>query len=92
MNPSFIVLYVAAALLVAYLGRSRLMGFLGFMVLALLIHPAFALAVLILTTPVTWRRGAKEPPEFRPLREGERRPFLPQRRRKPAADPPPSEP
>lgn len=78
MSPTFVVLYVLACLLVGTLGRGRLIGMIGFTLLALLVHPLVALVVLILTAPVSWRK--KDDKVFRPLRPGERRPFFPQRR------------
>lgn len=75
MSPTFVVLYVVACLLVGTLGRGRLIGMIGFTLLGLLVHPAVALVVLVLTAPVSWKRRAAQ--AFRPLREGERRPFFP---------------
>jgi hypothetical protein len=75
MNPTFIILYVLACLLVGTLGRGRLIGMIGFTLLGLLVHPVVALVVLVLTAPVSWKRRATQ--AFRPLREGERRPFFP---------------
>ncbi len=78
MNPTFYLIYVVACLVVGALGRGRLIGMIGFTLLGLLVHPLVALLVLVLTAPVSWKARVRK--VFRPLRDGERRPFFPQRR------------
>jgi hypothetical protein len=45
---SLFVLYVLASLFVGYLGKDRLIGFLGFFVLSLLVTPVVSSIVLFL--------------------------------------------
>jgi len=58
---ALIVLYVIWALIIAYVGRYRRMGFIGTFLLSLLITPLLMMLVLAMTGPardVEWR--AKE--------------------------------
>jgi len=43
------ILYIAAALAVAFLGRHRQIGFIGFLLVALLATPVVALIVLMIS-------------------------------------------
>ena len=55
---ALIILYVICALITAYLGRYRRMGFIGSFLLSLLITPLLMLLVLAMTGPaqdVEWR-------------------------------------
>jgi len=44
-----IVVYIAAALAVAFLGRHKQIGFVGFLVVSLLVTPLVALVVLMIS-------------------------------------------
>lgn len=45
---SLFVLYVLASLFIGYLGRDRLIGFIGFFVLSLLVTPVISAIVILL--------------------------------------------
>jgi hypothetical protein len=71
-----IILYVILCVIVGLLGRWRLIGFIGFTLLGLAVHPLFALVVLILTARRS-PRGA-DGKVWRELKPGEKRPFFPE--------------
>jgi hypothetical protein len=49
--PLFWVLYAVGAIIVGVAGRQRRIGFVGFLLLALLLTPPLVLLILILTRP-----------------------------------------
>jgi hypothetical protein len=49
--PLFWVLYAIGAVIVGVAGRQRRIGFVGFLLLALLLTPPLVLLILILTRP-----------------------------------------
>ena len=49
MEP-LLLIHIIGAIVIAYLGRHRRIGFLGFLILSLLITPILAFLVLLLTT------------------------------------------
>jgi hypothetical protein len=49
----FVVLYFLACALVAFAGRGRRIGFLGFFILSIFLSPIIALLVVILSAPVS---------------------------------------
>jgi len=51
MTPPFIVAYLIGSLAVGLAGRRRRIGFVGFLIVSLLITPPLALLVLWLTGP-----------------------------------------
>lgn len=49
--PIFIVLYVLLSLVVAVVGRSRMMGFFGSLLFSLVLTPIVMVVILLLTAP-----------------------------------------
>jgi uncharacterized membrane protein YhdT len=49
--PLIVLLYVACCLMVAYLARDRISGFIGFFVLSLIFSPFLMLLVYLLGMP-----------------------------------------
>jgi hypothetical protein len=49
MTP--LVLWIGGSALVAYMGRDRRIGALGFFILSMLFSPLFCLIILLLTSP-----------------------------------------
>jgi hypothetical protein len=49
----FLVLYFLACALVAFAGRGRRIGFLGFFILSILLSPIISLLVVVLSAPAS---------------------------------------
>ena len=57
MTPPLIIAYVLGSLAVGLAGRRRRIGFVGFMIVSLLITPPLALLVLWVSAPAAPRRA-----------------------------------